>query len=158
MINSLPPWQQPKIVDHTQLLLWSYHHWLHKPLLEWNHQSPEEIAKNFFFAPFVVVSHGTQSEPIFNYGNQKGLDLWEVTWDEFIQMPSRKTAAPVDEDERNQLLTQAHQQGYIDNYSGVRQSKTGKRFKLENVVLWNVVDRDLNDRGQAAMFSDYVYL
>jgi hypothetical protein len=158
MTYPLLPWQDPKVKEHTQLLLFSYQYWLRKPLLELDKQNPAAIAKHLFFAPFVVVSHGTQKDPIFNYGNQKGLDLWEMTWEEFTQMPSRKTVAPVEEKERNQLLNQTHKRGYVDNYSGVRQTKTGKQFRFENIVLWDVVDATINYRGQAAIFYDYVYL
>ncbi len=36
-----------------------------------------------------MVSHGTESDPIFNYGNRKALELWELSWDDFIEMPSK---------------------------------------------------------------------
>ncbi|MFM6630604.1 MAG: MEKHLA domain-containing protein, partial [Microcystis panniformis] len=42
----------------------------------------KEQSKMLFYAPFVLVSHGTQTNPIFNYGNRTALDLWGLTWPE----------------------------------------------------------------------------
>ena len=47
----------------------SYRQWLAQDLI-----APTDVdqllARRLFQAPFVVVSHGTQADPILNYGNQ----------------------------------------------------------------------------------------
>jgi hypothetical protein len=70
-------------------------------------------------------------------------------------MPSRKCVEPVTQEERDRLLAAAATKGYIDNYSGVRISSTGKRFQIEDVILWNVLDEQNQRCGQAAVFSKY---
>jgi hypothetical protein len=148
------PWQQPDIIQHSQRLLNSYQHWTGRSLLD-SINAPEDIAQALFEAPFVLVSHDTQADPIFNYGNQKALELWELDWNQFTQTPSRRTAEPVEWSDRDQLLEQAKTHGYIDNYQGIRISSTGRRFQIQDVLLWNVIDEQGNLCGQAATFSKW---
>jgi len=42
-----------------------------------------------FLAPYVVVSHGTQDDPILNYGNRVALNLWDLPFENFTKTPSR---------------------------------------------------------------------
>jgi hypothetical protein len=93
------PWQQKAIILHSQYLINSFRHWTGNFLLDVN-ASPLETAQALFEAPFVLVSHGTESDPIFNYGNRKALKLWELSWEEFTRMPSRKSAQEVVQEER----------------------------------------------------------
>jgi hypothetical protein len=111
-----------------------------------------------FHAPFIVLSHGTEADPILNYGNNQALLLWEMDWTTFTQTPSRKTAEPINREARSRLLTEAKTKGYIDNYRGVRISSTGKRFWIENVILWTVLDEASSPCGQAAAFSNWQYI
>jgi len=50
------------------------------------------------------------------------------------------------------------EQGYIDNYSGVRISKTGKRFLLQNAIAWNLIDAQGGYRGQAAVCHHWNFI
>jgi hypothetical protein len=81
-----------------------------------------------FEAPFVVVSHGTEADPVLNYGNAAALALWEMSWEELTRTPSRLTAEAPNREERAKLLEAVTRRGFIDDYSGVRISKTGRRF------------------------------
>jgi hypothetical protein len=150
-------WQKPKIVFWSQILLESYEKLLKQPLME-RKGDPSEQAKALFFAPFVVVSHGTESDPILNYGNQIALDLWEMSWEDLTQTPSRLTAEPINRQERERLLDRARQQGFVDNYRGIRISKTQKRFLIENAIVWNLTSDRGEPCGQAATFSDWSFL
>lgn len=107
---------------------------------------------------FVLLSHGTEDDPILNYGNQKALNLWEMTITEFTQTPSRKTAEAPLQEERASLLQLVTSQGFIDNYSGIRISKSGKRFKINQATVWNVTDENGQKIGQAATFRNWVFL
>jgi hypothetical protein len=44
-------------------------------------------------------------------------------------------------------------QGYIDDYAGVRVSRTGRRFLIEGATVWNLIETDGRLVGQAATFS-----
>ena len=151
------PWRQPAIIQQTQRLLHSFQHWTGRPLLELN-GSPIEQSQRLFDADFVVVSHGTEPDPIFNYGNGKALELWRLSWDEFIRTPSRKSAEPIARPERSQMLSEAASKGFISHYSGVRISSQGERFRIDNGIIWEVVDEIGRRYGQAAVFSKYEFL
>jgi len=150
-------WARPSVVVWSQRLLESFRHWTGSDLLD-RSGSIEEQAKGLFAAPFVVVSHGKEADPILNYGNQVALDLWEVTWERLISMPSRQTAEPVNQLERAHMLRLVEQQGYYDRYRGVRISSTGRRFLVEEALVWNVIDEQERRIGQAATFSRWIRL
>jgi hypothetical protein len=151
------PWQQEAVIRHSQRLLYSFQHWTGRSLLDAS-GSLAEIAQQLFEAPFVLVSHGMELDPIFNYGNQRALELWELDWEQFTQMPSRKTAEQVVQEERDRLLAEAATKGFVTNYVGVRTSSTGKRFYIEDTILWNVLDEQNQRCGQAAVFSKYTFI
>lgn len=140
---------------HTQLLLDSYRRWLGRELIP-RDGSAEDQARGLFEAPFVVVSHGTQADPILNYANRTALELWEMDIPALLQTPSRLTAEPVHRDERARLLERTTRNGYVDDYQGIRISSTGRRFRIEQAIVWNLVDAAGAFRGQAATFSRWV--
>ncbi len=154
--NQQLPWEQDAIIRHIQLVLQSYKHWTGNDLVNMS-DSPEEIAQQIFEAPFALVSHGTEADPIFNYGNHKALTTWELSWEEFTKMPSRQSAEKVVQEERNRLLQETEAKGFC-NYSGVRISSTGKRFQIKNGIIWNLVDDQNQYCGQASIFSNTVWL
>ena len=145
-------WIRPAIVTWSQALLDSFYRWTGRDLLT-RTGSPESQAQALFTAPFVVVSHGTEPDPILNYGNQVALDLWEMTWEQLTSTPSRLTAEAMNRDERERMLTVAATQGYFSGYRGVRISATGKRFLVDDATVWNVVDACGARVGQAATFA-----
>lgn len=115
--------------------------------------SDEDAARTLFHAPFVVVSHGTQPDPVFNYGNLAALDLFELTWESFIALPSRLSAEAPDREERARLLAEVTAHGFISSYAGIRVTSTGRRFRIEEATVWNLTDDNGTPQGQAAMFS-----
>ena len=150
-------WTDPAIVEWSQQLLNSFRQWVGRDLLERVGDS-EYQAHALFQSPFVVVSHGTEEDPLLNYGNQVALELWELTWERLVKTPSRLTAELVNQAEREWMLEQASTCGYLDTYRGVRISSTGRRFLVENAVVWNVVDAEGQRVGQAATFAQWTWL
>ena len=150
-------WNNPAIVEWSQLLLNSFHHWTKRELLE-RVGNPDDQAHALFHSPFVVVSHGMEEDPLLNYGNHVALELWKLTWGKLVKTPSRLTAEPVNRAERQRMLEQAGTRGYLDTYRGVRMTSTGRRFLVENALVWNVVDSQGQRVGQAATFSQWTWL
>ena len=140
------------MVTWSQLLLDSFRHWTGRDLLI-RTGTPDAQAQALFAAPFVVVSHGAEADPLLNYGNQQALDLWELSWAQLTSTPSRLTAEPMNRDERARMLAVAEEQGYYSGYRGIRISSTGKRFLVEDATVWNVVDGQGIRVGQAATFA-----
>jgi hypothetical protein len=99
-----------------------------------------------------------QTDPVLNYGNRMALKLWEMTWEQLIETPSRLTAEPVNRAEREWMLEQARVRGYLDTYRGVRISRSGRRFLVEGAVIWNVLDAHGQQIGQAATFAHWTWL
>jgi len=151
------PVDDPLLLKHIENLLKSYLRWTGRELIP-PASSPHKRAIMLFDQPFVVLSHGTQADPILNYGNKAALDLWELTWEEFTKMPSRLTAEPVNREDRDRLLEQVRQNGFIDTYSGVRITGSGRRFLIERGTVWNIVDEKDKYVGQAAMFNRWKYI
>jgi hypothetical protein len=108
-------------------------------------------------APAVVLMHGTQPDPVFCYANRTAQTLWGYGWDEFITLPSRLSAQAEVQADRERLLAEARARGFIADYAGIRIAKDGRRFRIANVVLWNVVVAGVR-HGQAAVFSSWTWL
>jgi hypothetical protein len=145
------------LVEHVQLLRTSFHRLIGRNLVD-PHLSDLNAAKAIYFAPYVVVSHDITIDPIFNYGNRAALDLFELSWTNFTALPSRKSAEMPDREARSRLLQEVSAKGYIDYYSGIRISSSGKRFQIDNAIVWNLIAAEGRHCGQAATFSDWKYL
>jgi hypothetical protein len=142
-------------VDWVNLLRFSLLHYTDRHLAP-PELDPHSAAQFIFDAPYMLVSHDKSIDPIFNYGNRTALDLFAMNWDEFTSIPSRLSAEPVNQQERSRLLARVTTYGFIDDYTGIRISKTGKRFRLENAIVWNAIDADGNYHGQAAICDRWV--
>lgn len=149
-------WQLPEWIAQTQALLDSYERVTGRLLID--RTQPEDDARLLFQAPFVVVAHGTEADPLLNYGNQTALGLWQMPLRTFLGTPSRKTAEPTHRDERAELLRRTTECGFIDDYSGIRIASTGERFRILKATVWNVADENGTRIGQAATFSEWVTL
>ncbi|HEY5682589.1 MAG TPA: MEKHLA domain-containing protein [Sulfuricaulis sp.] len=143
--------------DHACLLISSYRYWTGSDLID-STQPAVEQARALYEAPFVVASHGTGDDPVFNYANRSALALFETGWAEFTSMPSRLSAEPVEREERARLLNRVNWEGFIDDYNGVRITSTGRRFHIRHATVWNVIDANKTRCGQAVMFREWEYL
>lgn len=144
-------------IAHSACLIRSLAHWTGRELAP-GISDPRERARLLFEAPYVLVSHGTEADPILNYGNRAALALWETTWDELTRMPSRLTAEAPNREERARLLERVTRDGFIADYSGVRISRTGRRFRIDEATVWNLITPHGHPCGQAAMFSNWTFL
>ena len=143
-------------VEHTERLRRSFHALTGRNLID-PALAPEVAADALFHAPFVVLSHNTGPDPLLTYGNQSALELFELTWEELIQMPSRLTAEAPDQAERARRLAEVAARGYLDHDSGVRISRTGQRFRIARATVWNLTDDQGQPCGQAATFRTWRY-
>jgi hypothetical protein len=127
-----------------------------QPLLE---RLPGEtdaaLAARLYAAPFVVLAHGTEPDPLFNYANLAAQALFERDWHEFIGLPSRLSAEAPLRNERERLLARVTTHGFIDDYAGIRISKSGHRFRILRATVWNVSNTSRHPIGQAAAFADW---
>jgi hypothetical protein len=137
--------------DFFGLLTESYARLLGKPLVpaatdaEWLYRD----------APFVVLAHSSEEDPKFIYANQAAQLCFEYSWDEFMSLPSRLSAESPDRAGRQTLLEQVSRHGFIAHYRGVRVAKSGRRFIIEDGVIWELIDRKGARHGQAATFRSW---
>ncbi|MDA0294085.1 MAG: MEKHLA domain-containing protein [Verrucomicrobia bacterium] len=117
----------------------------------------QDVVQSLFEAPCAVLSAlgPPGSDHLFNYANRTALALFEYEWTELIGQPSSTSAEPVHRDERRRLLDEVNRFGFIENYSGIRISKNGRRFRINHATVFNLLDPDGHYVGQAATFEDW---
>ncbi len=118
----------------------------------------DDVASALWSAPAAIVAHGTEPDPVFFFGNETALRLFEMSFAAFTQLPSRLSAEPLQREERARLLGRVAQSGLITDYAGIRISATGRRFQIANCAVWNLTDEAGRPAGQAACFSDWTML
>jgi MEKHLA domain len=143
--------------EHVAIICQSYRKLLGVNLVEADGDYGS-ISQALFYAPFAVLSHTADADPLFNYVNLKALELFEFSWDEFIGLPSRLSAAPACQSDRDKLLKAVGQYGFIKDYQGIRIARTGKKFMIKDAVVWNLLDDEGRFVGQAACLKDWTFL
>lgn len=106
-----------------------------------------EAGRALFEGPFVLLSHTADPEPVFNYGSAAGLELFGLSFEELCKTPSKASAAEDEQPERAELLAEAKKKGCIDNYSGVRQTAAGRRFRIHDATVWTITAPQGNGGG-----------
>jgi PAS domain-containing protein len=101
-------------------------------------------------APFAVLAHDAAADPVFIYGNRRAQELFEYSWKELTQLPSRLSAESMERAERQQFLDRVARDGFVTGYRGVRVTRSGKCFWIEDATVWDLRDADGIYRGQAA--------
>lgn len=145
----LPPFDDAERA-RIRLIADSYQRLLGRPLV----QGPDTI-KALWSAPGAIVAHGTEADPIFFFGNQTALRLFDMPFEDFTRLPSRLSAEPLLREERAALLERVSRDGFISDYAGTRISARGARFRIERAVVWNLIDSAGMVQGQAAAFDHW---
>ncbi len=154
-LYQVPERENSYLADHVQVILESYRLLLGEELLPGEIENP---SKALWEAPFVLLTHDGANDPIFTYANQTAMELFEMTWEQITSLPSRKSAEKVNRKERERLLTEVIDNGFIKNYTGIRISSTGKRFLVQDAIVWNLLDDQQKCCGQAATFKRWQFL
>ncbi len=145
-----PPIATDAALQRLQLVVSSYHRLTGRHLVD---ERDSDLWKACWSAPRVIVAHGIEADPRFFYGNALALSRFELDFAAFTQLPSRYSAEPLLREEREALLARVHEHGFIDDYAGVRIAASGKRFRIEQAVVWSVFDEAGRRHGQAATFD-----
>ena len=140
--------------DRIALVVDSFHRLVGTPLVS----DKGDLRENLWTLPSVVVAHATEDDPVFFYANRAALSLFEASAQDFVRMPSRFSAEPVERSERARFMAQVLQENIITNYRGIRISRTGRRFAIERAIVWNLVDEAGLIHGQAATFAEWTPL
>lgn len=141
-----------------QLLADSYERLLGQPLLPRPMAALAAARWLYEDAPFAVLAHNTDADPRFVYGNRAAQRRFEYNWDEIIQLPSRLSAEAPNREERARFLERVRRTGFETGYRGVRITKSGKRFMIEQATLWDMRDGAGTVHGQAVVIPRTVDL
>ena len=147
------PRQTPETQKLVIRLLLSHQRAFGRPLLTCTDQAQE-----LFSSEMAVLAHDNSEDPRLIYANAIALRLWERSWQEMIGMPSRYTAEEAAHEQRASALQRAQNQDAFEGYSGVRVSRTGQRFMINNARIWTLWDDKGQNCGQAAAFSSWYWL
>lgn len=124
--------------------------------------APEALTAAARNAPFALLSHGTESDPLLNYANTAAIAVFMLEDGDIGSMATRLTAAPQDQAARAALLADVAARGFTDTYSGPRVSRDGRRFDICNATVWTVSALEDGGTGlvcgQAAMFASWTPL
>ena len=104
---------------------------------------------------FAILSHGNQSDPVYNYVNAAGFRVFQWPAALYHRLPSRFSAPDGADRQRRavviQSATQASNITYIDE--AVRVRYPNATVTLKDAVLWNVYDNDGVRVGQTVLFD-----
>lgn len=137
--------------DFFELLAGSFLRVVGRPLV------PEGKGPKWLYseAPFVVVAHNTEPDPVFVYANETAQRCFEYPWSEFTTLPSRLSAEAPDRLQRQRLLDAVRTNGFVADYRGLRVRKSGTHFWMEDGIVWELRAPDGTRLGQAATFSKW---
>ncbi|RZT41716.1 MEKHLA domain-containing protein [Cupriavidus agavae] len=133
------------------LLTGSYERLLGKPLVPGDLSPTAAAAWLYEEAPFAILAHNTAPDPVFVYGNKAAQRRFGYDWDEITALPSRLSAEAPNREERQRFLERVQRLGYEAGYQGVRITKSGHRFMIEEATLWQMIDADGVLHGQAVI-------
>lgn len=142
------------LADHARLLIRSHRRLTGRDLI----QPGPQMARALYVAPFVVLSHSRDDDPVFTYANLAAQRLFAMAWDEIVGMPSRYSAEAPAREERQRLLERVAAHGYIDDYQGIRIARSGERFLIRRATVWSLQDESGAVVGQAAAFGEWTPL
>jgi hypothetical protein len=132
----------------ARLLLHSYERFVGTPLVD----GENAAAWLYEDAPFGLLAHDADQDPRFVYANRTAQGCFEYGWREFTGLRSRLSAEPDRQADRNRLLADVESNGFSTGYRGLRIAKSRRRFWIEDVTMWNLVDDAGSRVGQAALF------
>lgn len=104
---------------------------------------------------YVLITHGTEVDPIYNFGNRAALTAFWRSWDNLVELPSAQSVVLQSQDEvrRKELMRQVTEQNYVDDATGIRIRDDGTFLRLVDAVVWNCINDEGIAIGQAAFFD-----
>ena len=148
------PFRDPACAARIALIASSYRRLIGSDLVD----AGTDPVSALWHAPDVILAHGRGDDPCFFFANAAALARFDADLDAMIGMPSRLSAAAPSRAERQALLDRVSRDGFITDYAGVRISLTGRRFRIEQAAVWNLIDAEGAVHGQAAAFSRWIDL
>jgi PAS domain S-box-containing protein len=106
----------------------------------------------YYQAPFGLVVLNADPDPSFVYANRTAQDCGGYDWTELLGMPAQFVTEPTRREDRQRLHDEADENGSVTGRRGVRLTRYGRRFWIEDLTIWNLVNRNDIRLGQASAF------
>jgi hypothetical protein len=145
----------PADTKFFSLLTGSYERLLGRPLSTMAATGTDAAWWLYQDAPFALLAQDTSDDPAFVYANISAQRRFEYSWEEFSGLSSRLSAPVADRAARDRLMKGILRDGYVEGYRGLRESATGRRFWIEDVTIWNLLDAEGTVQGQAALVPSW---
>lgn len=134
-----------------RLLEDTYRRWTGQPLCQQKGPTPERVRWLHEYAPFMLLAHDNSRDHYFFYANLTAQRTFGYSFDEFLQLPSQRSAAPEERHEREQLIRCIEETGLHTGYAGIRARKSGELFWIRDCILWRLDDREGRSVGMGAL-------
>ncbi|MFF4836397.1 MEKHLA domain-containing protein [Streptomyces sp. NPDC001315] len=152
----MTPHAPAKDADFAALLLSSHLRLVGEPLCPAAWETEHDAARWLYEqAPFGLLAHDTSADPRFVYANRTAQDLFGYSWDEIVGLPSRLSARPDGQEDREAFVRAVTAGHYATGYRGLRVAKSGRTFWIEDVTMWDLMDIHGRIHGQAAVFRSW---
>ncbi|MET7694396.1 MEKHLA domain-containing protein [Streptomyces sp. NPDC005483] len=138
----------------AELLLSSHLRLVGEPL-SGREAGPDAARWLYAQAPFGLLAHDTSADPRFVYANCTAQLCFGYSWDEFVGLPSRLSARPNGQQDRDAFVRAVSAQHYATGYRGIRIGRSGTPFWIEDVTMWDLMDPEGRIHGQAAVFRSW---
>lgn len=145
----IAPWDNPETRQWITWLCASYRRITGEDLV------PAADPQLLYDSEAVVVSHRCAEDPCFVYANRAAQRVWGYDWNEFIGLPSRLSAPPEERAGRHVQIRDGRVHGVVRLRDAIRIRADGQRFRVDDILLWNVSDDVGVVVGQAATYTSF---
>jgi MEKHLA domain len=167
---SVPLLLTGRVVDLDQWVLWSEQSLQlvnagKKSILSMMGVSADDVTRIHADTRFALLSHGIQSDPVYNYFNKAALQQFLFSEPSVYSIPSRYSApSGIVRSSREEILkasvgrsasTSKSENWLIVLPNAVRQKRSGQLFRIPEVLLWNVYNDQGERVGQTAIFDTW---
>jgi len=138
--------------DRAGVILDSYRRLLGRELIDRSGDAADD-ARRLFALPKAVLAHDTGRPAILDWVNAAAAAAFDAAPEALLGRPSASTAPADAAPERETLFVRLRERGFVEGYSGVRVSLTGRRFVIADVTVFELRDRDGRTAGHAAIIG-----
>lgn len=127
-------------VQHSLLIYESFtNNFIEFPI---HFSDPVDLVLKLYHAPFIVFSVDNSETPKYNYLNYRAQQAFEINRNNLNNFYLKDS---VPEQLQNNLLgftKHIRETGKFSNYNGVRMSRGGNQFRLNNAYVWSLLSSD----------------
>lgn len=147
------PYEDAEVVMINLLIIENYRQKIGRPIMEGGDML--QLTKDLYEAPFALLFHNNfvVDEPVLMYANKAAQDLFQTAWESMIGTPSKNTASPEEQAQRQKLIDECAEKGFAEIRGAPRVGAKGRKLDLTEAVVFNIEGPDGNKVGQATVID-----